>query len=133
MIGDIKTLFTYNDSTGAKDQAVTESAASNSQLKLGSADIGAGNPVRVYAVVTEDFATLNSLKISIQESEDDGDSDAYADILASGEIALADLTAGSVVWEGVLPSANEKYLQAYFTVSGSNATAGKIAVGLSKR
>ncbi|MCF7949508.1 MAG: hypothetical protein K9M94_13040 [Spirochaetia bacterium] len=131
MTQDIKNLFTYNSSTGAKDQAVTASAASNSQLGFGSKDIGKGNPVRVYAIVTTDFATLTSLEIAIQESSDDGDSDAYADVISSGAIPLADLTAGDIVWEATLPAECEKYLQAYFTVAGSNATAGEILVGLS--
>lgn len=133
MIQDIKNIFTYNSSTEAKDQAVTASAASTTTLDFGSADIGEGNPVRVYAIVTTDFATLTSLKVSIQESSDDGDSDAYADIVASGDIPLADLEAGELVWEATLPSSNEKYLRAYFTVTGSDATAGKILVGLSRR
>lgn len=133
MIQDIKNIFTYNSSTGAKDQAVTASAASNSQLKFGSGDIGQGNPVRFYVIVTEDFATLTSLQIALQESSDDGDSDAYADVLLSKDIALADLKAGDIVFEAEVPKDVEKYLQAYFTVTGSNATAGKVIAGLSRR
>lgn len=133
MIQDIKNIFTYNSSTGAKDQAVTADAASNSQLGFGSANIGAGNPVRVYAIVTADFATLTSLEIAIQESSDDADSDAYADVISSGAIPLADLSEGEIVWEATLPTETEKYLQAYFTVNGSDATAGEILVGLSRK
>lgn len=137
MLPDIKNIFTYDSETGAKDQAVTASAASASQLDFGdgdkAGDIGRGNPVRVYAIVTEDFKTLTSLKISIQESSDDGDSDSYEDIISSGDIALADLTAGDIVWETTLPPEAERYMQAYFTVTGSDATEGKIMVGLSMR
>ena len=137
MINDIKNIFTYNSSTGAKDQAVTASAASNAQLDFGSGEragsIGKGNPVRVYAIVTEDFAALTSLKVSIQESSDDGGSDAYEDIISSGDIPLAELKAGDIVWETTLPSEAERYIQAYFAVTGSNATAGKVMVGLSMR
>ncbi|MCF7939676.1 MAG: hypothetical protein K9L68_13850 [Spirochaetales bacterium] len=133
MIQDIKNIFTYNDSTGAKEQAVTDSAASASQLQFGSEDIGQGNPVRFYVMVTEDFAALTSLNIALQESSDDGSSDAYADVLSSGEIALADLKAGDIVFEAVVPKDVEKYLQAYFTVTGTTATAGKVVAGLSRR
>ena len=116
------------------EQAVTASAASTNQLNFGESgeNKGEGVPLKVKFVVEEAFATCTSVKFSVQESDDNADSDAYEDIMASRAIPVAELTKGAE-FELTLPPDFEQYLQAYYTVAGSNATAGKVTAFVTSR
>ena len=108
-------------------QAITVSAASANQLNFGEDGEGKGEgvPLKAKFVVEETFATCTSVKLSVQESEDDADSDDYEDIVAGRAIPVAELVKGAE-FELTLPPDFEQYLQAYYTVAGDDATAGKI-------
>lgn len=109
-----------------EEQAVTASAVSQNVLNVGE-DCGSGSPVRLKVLVdTEDFATLSSLVLKVQASATE-DFALYDTIIESGSIPVADLKQGYAFPLPPLPSTHDAYLRLSFTVSGSNATAGKIS------
>lgn len=135
MIFDATLLFSAN-------QAITASAASTDYIDLGatgtpalnstalSRDIGKGNPVNLRIQVTETFLTLTSLKVAVQ-TDDNSSFSSAATALETEAIAAATLVAGYVFNIQWFPRrTNERYVRLYFTVAGSNATAGKVYAGV---
>lgn len=124
---------------GSTGQAITASAASTEYIDLGATgtpkpghttalarDIGRGNKVHLRIQVMETFATLTSLKVAVQTDTDSGFGSA-ATILETEAIPVASLTAGYVFNITEFPrNVDARYVRLYFTVAGSNATAGKI-------
>lgn len=123
------------------DQAVTATAISTNVIDLGvpgtpfdaaaplNQDVGKGAPVCVLVQVTEDFATLTSLTITVEVSAAAGLTSPVA--LATETIAVADLVAGKQMFMQYLPNgADLRYLGVRYTVTGSNATAGTITAGI---
>lgn len=107
-------------------QEVTESAASTNVVKV-NGDIGKGEPVEILAQVVEDFAGLTSLTLAVQTCDtEDGD---YEDLITTGAVEAADLTAGYKFPIKFLPIGISDYLRLYYTVSGT-ATAGAITAGI---
>lgn len=123
MIFDKENLFSDH-------QAVTATAASDNVINLGvSRDIGKGVPVPIDIRVTEDFATLTDLTVSVEV--DDNESFSSATTLATtAAIAAADLVVGKVFSIQYMPLGIEQYVRLKYTVGGSNATAGKIHAGI---
>lgn len=125
MILDSTNLF-------SDDQAITATAASTNVIDLGSAtrgDIGKGTSIPLLVQVTTSFATLTSLTIAVQT--DSVENFASPKTLTSQTIALAGLTAGAQAGFNVIPTGtDERYLRLYYTVTGSDATAGKITAGI---
>lgn len=124
------------------DQAVTATAISTNVIDLGvpgtpfdaaaplNQDIGKGNPIPVLIQVTEDFATLTSLTITLEVSAAAGLTSPV--VLNTQTIAVADLLAGKQTFMQVVPNgADMRYLGVRYTVTGSNATAGTITAGIS--
>lgn len=135
MLADALTLF-------SDSQAVTASAASTDYIDLGATgtpalnstalarDIGKGNPVNIRIQCTESFATLTSLKVAVQ-TDDNSSFSSAAIALETEAIAQATLVAGYVFNIQWFPRrTNERYVRLYYTVAGSNATAGKIWAGV---
>lgn len=134
MILDSQNLF-------SDDQAITASAASTNVIDLGAPgtpvgaysaqSVDAGNSgIRVLIQVTEDFATLTSLTVSVQTDNDVAWGSA-ATILSTPAIAAASLVAGYKFAIIEVPiHTTERYLRLYYTVGGSNATAGKITASV---
>ena len=118
MLLDAQSLFSDN-------QAVTASAASTNVVKFGK---GECTYVPLLIQVTEDFATLTSLTVKVQTATDSAFTNAVD--LASSTIAVANLKTGTVVPINYMPSGNLGYVRIYYTVTGSNATAGKITAGV---
>lgn len=123
------------------DQAVTATAISENVIDLGVAeapygaqaalhqDVGKGTPVPILAQVTEDFATLTSLTVTIEASANADLSSST--VLSSQTILAADLVAGTQMFVQVLPTgADQRYLGLRYTVAGTNATAGTITAGI---
>jgi hypothetical protein len=115
----------------SSDQSVTATAASENVIDLGVSgrDIGVGEVVPLRIAVTEDFATLTSLQVSVQTSDTEGSG--YTDVILTPAIAAASLVDGYVfniqsVPRGVLG----RYVRLNYTVTGSDATAGKINAGI---
>jgi len=124
------------------DQAVTATAISTNVVDLGVAgtpygaaaalnqDKGKGTPVPILVQVTEDFATLTSLTVTVEVSAAAGLTSPV--VLASEVIPVADLVAGKQTFMQCLPNgADLRYLGVRYTVTGSNATAGTITAGVS--
>lgn len=122
-------------------QAVTASAASTNVLDLGALGktayggrqlthkVGEGKCIPLLIQVVEDFATLTSLKISVET--DDNDAFSSAKEILSQTVAVADLKKGFISAIDKLPRGiKERYVRVYFTVNGSNATAGKVTAGI---
>lgn len=130
-------------STYSEDQAVTATAISENVVKINDAGTvfgesaaisrnpGAGNEIPLLIQVTEDFATLTSLTITLETSAAAALTSATV-LASSGAIAVADLVAGyrpnftRVFPDGVLLD----YVGLRYTVTGSNATAGKISAAI---
>lgn len=123
------------------DQAITATALSTNVIDLGvrgtpydaaaalTGDVGKGNPVPILIQVTDDFATLTSLTVTIET----GDVAAtLGKVLATETILVADLKAGKQTFVQFLPNGvTGRYLGVRYTVNGTNASAGKITAGIS--
>lgn len=114
----------------SNEQAVTASAASTNYIDQKTAG-DAYEPVFLVGTVTTSFATLTSLTISIQTATDSAFTSPVT-LLTSGPIPVADLVAGAEVFKERLPLGTFRYVRAYYTVTGSNATAGKISLNATK-
>lgn len=126
-------------------QAITADAASTNIIDLGAAgtsygasvavrrDVGIGTHIPISLTVTETFATLTSLTISVQV-DDDVAFGSPTTVATGPAITLAsgNLAAGKVInFPAELPEGvNERYLRLYYDVGGSNATAGKITAAI---
>ena len=118
MLLDAHSLF-------SDDQAITASAASTNVVKFGK---GEAVYVPLLIQVTQDFATLTSLTVKVQTAVDSAFTVPVD--LSTSTILAADLKAGKVIPINYIPSGNLGYIRIYYTVTGSNATAGKITAGL---
>lgn len=123
-------MFVDKQNLYSEDQAITATAVSENAIDHGAGGAGAGSPLPLFAVVTEDFDNLTDLTIALQESSDDGDSDSYADKMVSPAIPLASLTAGTMIFLGTIPPDTERYTKLNYTVNGTEPTAGKITAGI---
>ncbi len=123
----------------SNDQAITATARSTNVIDLGVSDtpyggkaalnhdIGKGAPISVLVQVTEAFATLTSLDVTLET----GAADTLGTVLATENILLAALVAGKKTNLQMLPNGvTGRYLGVRYTVNGSNATAGKITAGI---
>jgi hypothetical protein len=124
------------------DQSVTATAVGTNVIDLGVAgtpydaaaalnqDVGKGNPIPVLIQVTEDFATLTSLTVTLETSANSDLSSST--VLATETVLAADLVAGKQTSIQCVPNgADKRYLGVRYTVTGSDATAGKITAGIS--
>ncbi len=113
------------------DQAVTASAASENLIDLGVArDIGKGKPIPILCQVTTAFATLTSLAVKIEVDDNSSFSSAKT-VFETESIAVASLVAGYKFLMDYVPrGTDERYMRLYFTVTGSDATAGNITAGI---
>ena len=111
----------------SEDQAITGSAASTNLIDLGAeSSLVMDNPeynVKIVVQVTTDFATLTSLAIALQC--DTAATFGSATSLESKSVLLAGLTAGKQFVFHV-PRGVERYIRMYYTVTGDDATAGKV-------
>lgn len=131
MILSQQSLFSDN-------QAVTATAVSTNVLDTGEPgtptwgqvpfanDVALGTPVEILVQVTESFATLTSLTITVET----GTSSSLGTVLSSNTIVLADLVAGKRLPIRFLPAGCKRYIGVRYTVTGSNATAGKVTAGV---
>jgi hypothetical protein len=131
----------FDNNLFSDSQAITASAASTNVLNLGAMgtppgaagalvfDVGLSE-IQIQISVTEDFATLTSLVVSVQTDDTDGFGSPTT-ILATQAIPVATLKKGYTFNITELPQGiTERYLRLLYTVAGSNATAGKIIAGV---
>lgn len=123
-------------------QAVTATAISENVLDLGvratpygakaalKRDKGLGTKIPILVQVTNDFATLTSLTITVETSAAEALSNSTV-LYSSGAILAANLKAGFQIPIDVLPNkATGRYLGIRYTVAGDNATTGNITAGI---
>lgn len=122
------------------DQAITATAVSTNVIDLGALGVtydgvqlvrkeGTCQKIPLLVQVTEDFATLTSLTITIETSAAAGMTSPT--VYFSQTIAVADLVAGKKIAYDFLPNdLSQRYLAVRYTVTGSNATAGAITAGI---
>lgn len=114
-----------------EDMTVTDSSkASTNEIDMGVADanMGAGTPLDVIFVITEAFTGGTSLTFELQHS---AAGSSYATIVQTPAIAEASLTLGKVIKLRV-PDEHYRFLQGYFTTSGTHSK-GKITAYLQPR
>lgn len=134
MIFDRQNLF-------SDDQAVAASAPSSNVVDLGvpgrphggaaplARDLGRSE-VPLAVLVTEDFASLTSLTVTLEGADDAGFS-APVTLLQSAAVPAAELKAGYRFALDRLPAGtSRRYLRLSYAVAGSAATAGRITAGL---
>lgn len=110
-------------------QAVTASAASTNIVDQKAAGDAYGALWVVAKVVDDDFATLTSLTVGVQ-TDDNTSFSSPKTLASSGAVAAAALTEGEFICCFRLPADCERYIRLYYTVGGSNATAGKVTAFL---
>lgn len=129
------------NTTLSSDQAITASAASTDVLDLGARgktaynsvqlkhNVGKARHIPFLIQVTENFATLTSLTVAI-ETDDNSAFSSPKEIIRV-VVPVAELKAGFIFPIDKLPRGIvERYVRVYYTVTGSNATAGKITAGV---
>jgi hypothetical protein len=121
-----------NEDLFSDEQAITDTAESESEVSFGSDDIGEGRPVYITVKVVEDFAAEDgdeTLTIALQ----DKGTGSFADTgVSSAALAISSLKAGDIVFRQPLPEGSlDNELRLNYTVAGTgDFTAGKITAGL---
>lgn len=123
-------------------QAVTATAVSTNVVdlrptgtvyKAASAitrDLGPGDTIPLLVQVTETFATLTSLTVTLETSDATNLTSSKVH-WSSGAVAAASLVAGFIFPVIYVPLGSHlRYMGLRYTVGGSNATAGKITAGI---
>ncbi len=125
MILDAQNLF-------SSAQAVTSSAVSTNVIDLGVArDIGAGEELELYVLVTEAAAAAGAATVNIQVVTDDNSAmSSPAVIYDSGAIGKATLAAGYEMKLRLPRGPYERYLALNYSVSTGPLTAGKFTAGI---
>lgn len=120
----------------SNDQAITVTAPSETVIDLGAndskvQDLTEKGSIAFFAIVTEAFAGLTELNFILQTDDNEAFSTPKA-LLASGNIAAADLTVGYLMhlMAGLSHNKFERYVRLLYTVNGT-ATSGKITAGYS--
>lgn len=124
-------------------QAITATAASTNVIDIGAAgtpygastavrrDIGIGTNIPIAVTVTETFATLTSLTISLQVDSTAAFSSPTT-VAVGPTVAAAALTVGTLLsFPAEIPEGtNEQFMRLNYTVAGSDATAGKLTAAI---
>lgn len=125
-------MITDDKATFSRDQAVTADAASTDYYDAGAAtDLGAGEPIGLWARVTEAFNNLTSLGILLQS--DDNASFSSATTHWTKTVLLASLTLdAAIALPPIPPGTRERYWRLYYDVTGTAPTTGKIDAGVAR-
>lgn len=120
---DSRTVF-------SNSQAITGDGASTNHIDLGAnRDIGVGTPLWFVVILDEAFNTLTSLAIQLET--DDNDSFSTPTKLVNQSFLLAALTpAGKRLLAVPIPQGAERYLRAYYDVTGTDPTTGKLTAAI---
>ena len=118
-------------------QAITASAASTNILDLGpiatglNRDIGQGDDIPFVVQVVEAFNNLTSLKVEIQTSDDSTFSTGVTTVWEKTVALAGGLNKAGYKFnnDDIEPGVKGRYLRAYYTVTGTAPTTGKITAG----
>lgn len=109
-------------------QAITADAVSTDVIDLGTArDIGEGRDLFMVFTVVQAFNNLTSLAMQVVTDDNSGISSPT--VIGSTTVALAGLTAGAQFVVPIPPqvaSLGERYLAAYYDVTGTAPSTGSI-------
>ena len=114
-----------------EDMTVTNSSkATTDEFDTGiaNANLGDGTPLEMVFIITEAFTGGTSLTFELKDSSD---GTTYTTRRQTPAIAEASLTLGKVI-KLTVPDDHERYLEGYFTTSGTHST-GKITAYLQPR
>ena len=127
----------------AEGQAITATAISENVIRIPDAgtvhgegaaiarNLGPGEEVPILIQVIEAFATLTSLTITLETADNAALSTNNEVLFSTGAIPVASLIAGYRSAVRVLPDhVLRDYLGLRFTVTGTNASAGKITAAI---
>lgn len=130
-------------STFSEDQAVTVTAISTNVMELNETgivygetaqltrELGPGVEIPLLIQVTTTFLTLTSLTITLETADNAALSTNPVVLYSTGAVPVASLVAGYKVPVRVFPNgALKDFLGVRYTVTGDNATAGKITAAL---
>lgn len=121
----IDTLNEYSDS-----QAITASAASTNVIDHGATGDAIGHELYLHIKCMEDVATATSITFALQTDTVENFASPTT-LFTTGAIAIAGLTAGAEVARVRMPKGKQQYTRVYYTVTGSDATAGEFDAFLS--
>lgn len=131
-------LLTYaNEFTAlGGDGPITATAFSTKGLdRIKVQDVGAGEPIKAYARVTQAFNNLTSLQIDVGMCDDTSGTN-FTSLINGGKVVLlAALTLNALIPLGFINSgaAKKEFICAKFTVVGTAPTTGKVTCGLVDR
>jgi len=112
-------------------QAITADAYSTNVYDLLAAKRAPGNPLHIYAIVTEAFNNLTSLEFQVRSCAVEGFGSGVVThqkvsvTLASGRLALGQKIDLGHLLEGTL-----QYVAAYYDVTGTAPSTGKVTTAI---
>lgn len=119
-------MYIDSENCFCEQQAVISNAVSENVLNVGT-DCGCSGKMKLKVMVDdEDFKGIEGLRVALQASGNEAFS-LFETLFESGTIPVAELKRGYVFPLPSLPATHAGFLRLNFTVSGSDATAGKIS------
>ena len=106
-------------------QAITAAAAGSDYIDQGAAGSAIEEPCWWIVNISEAFNTLTSLTISLRCHEDSLFGTGVKTLIEK-TVPLADLTLNANVIKLHIPPNVERYIQSYYTVTGTAPTTGKV-------
>ena len=123
-------MFLDKENQFSSAQAITASAASTNLIDLGDAkDHAVGQQLPLNAMVVTNFASNTSLTVALQTDDNTGFSSATT-VSQTGAVPVASLVAGYTFTLAIPFEGLERYIRLYYTIGGSNASAGAVTAGI---
>ena len=119
---DIKQELSDNQD-GSSFTVGTNASTNVIDTELVQSNIGAGSPLRLNVTVGSEAVagTSSTVQAILEESADNS---TYTTLMAGVAIAEASLTVGAVLFKGVVPDNNKRYLRVNYVVGTANLSAG---------
>lgn len=112
------------------EKALTSTGAVSETLDLGLTGYAKGDPVKLKCLVTTAFTSGGSATLAVTIASSATESGTYVTHHTVAATAVADLTAGKVLADIVLPAATNRWIKVTYTVGTAAMTAGKVSTYL---